>query len=139
MRFQVTGALKVRTQFGVRELQPGDVVAMPEDMALRLIEGGRVKPFSPDCFSPDGTLEAAFAEATADGWTDDQLLAYMDALRHAEALKSPWGFMVKDSPLAGDFWIISDATARERLPEGARSFGLSSRHAGCSRARRSLR
>lgn len=124
MKYQVIGALKVRTLSGVRELKTGDLIALPDDMAIRLIKGGRVRPLSPDCFSPDGTLEAAFTEAKTGGWPDDQLGDYIDALREAGALRPPWGFKVKDSLVLGDFWIISDATARDRLPAGAKTFTI---------------
>jgi hypothetical protein len=124
MKYEVIGILKVRTLSGVRELKSGDVVALPEDMALRLIKDGKIKRLSPDCFSPDGTLEAAFTEAKADGWTDDQLSDYIDALREAGILRTPWGFKVKDSPVLGDFWIISDAAARDKLPTKATAFTI---------------
>lgn len=124
MKYRVVDTLKVRTPSGVRELKPGDMVVLPEDMALRLIESGKVKPFCPDCFSPDETLEAVFREAEAGGWTDEQLCSHVDALRETEALKPPWGIKVRDSPSVGDFWIISDTTARERLPTNAFSFTL---------------
>lgn len=123
MKYQVISALKVRTPFGVRELKSGDLVALPEDMALGLIEGGKVKLFCPDCFSPDGLLEAAFMEALVRGWTDDKLLTLIDEHIQTGALKTPWGFKVKDSPvIGGDFWIISDTMARERIPAGTFSF-----------------
>ncbi|MBI5888927.1 MAG: hypothetical protein HZB82_09530 [Deltaproteobacteria bacterium] len=124
MKYQVVGSLKVRTMSGVRQLKSGDFISLPDDMALRLIKGGRVKPFSPDCFSQNGTLEAAFTEAKADGWTDDRLCDYIDALRKAQALKAPWGFKVKDSPLIEDYWIISESAARDRLPAGAKAFTI---------------
>ena len=94
-----------------------------ENMPLGLIEGGE-EPFSPDCFSPDGNLEDAFMETQAEGWTDEQLCIYIDALWEAGVLMGPWGFKVMDSPLVGDFWIISDATARDKLPAGAKSFTI---------------
>lgn len=124
MKYQVIDTFKVRTPSGVKELKPGDMVVLPEDMALRLVESGRIKPFRPDCFSPDGTLEAVFREAAGAGWTDEQLCSHIDALREAGALISPWGIKVRDSPSVGDFWIISDATARERLPPDDYSFTL---------------
>lgn len=96
----------------------------PENIALRQSERDAMKPFVYECFSPDGLLEEAFREATADGWTNDQLCEYIDALRWAEALQSPWGFKLQNSPFVGDLWIISDASAKEKLPAGAKSFTL---------------
>ena len=124
MKYQVIGILKVRTLSGVRELKSGDLVALLDDMAIRLIKDGRVKRLPPDCFSPDGTLETAFTEAKADGWTDDRLSDHIDALREAGTLRAPWGFKVKDSPVLGDFWIISDTVARDKLPAGATAFTI---------------
>lgn len=96
----------------------------PEIIAVRQSAGDAIQPFVYECFSPNGLIEEAFREATADRWTDDQLCEYIDALRETEALQSPWGFKLHDSPFIGDLWIISDASAREKLPAGAKSFTL---------------
>lgn len=96
----------------------------PEIIDVRQSEMDAIQPFVYECFSPDGLLEEALREATADGWTNDQLCEYIDALRWAEALQSPWGFKLHDSPFVGDLWIISDASAREKLPAGTKSFTL---------------
>lgn len=77
---------------------------------------------APDCFSLDGTLEAAFEEAQAGRRTDDRLLALIGEL--VTFLKTPWGFKVKDSPLIGDYWIINGPEARERIPAASVSFTL---------------
>ena len=124
MKYEVIGSLKVRTLSGIKELKSGDLVTLLDDMAFRLIESGRIRHFPHDCFSPDGTLEAAFTEAKADNWTDDLLGDYIDALREAGALMAPWGFKVKDSTALGDFWIISDAVARDNLPTKATAFTI---------------
>lgn len=96
----------------------------PENIALRQGEGDAIESFVYECFSPDDLLEEAFREATIDGWTNDLLYEYIDALREAEALQSPWGFKLQDSPFIGDLWIISDASAREKLPAGVKSITL---------------
>lgn len=44
MTYQLLTPLKVKTPEGIRELQAGELIALPEDMALRLIEKGKVKP-----------------------------------------------------------------------------------------------
>lgn len=81
-------------------------------------------PINPthDCFDPDSTIQAAIEEAKEDGWTDNRLIEYIDALREAGALKSPWGLKIKDSPLIGDYWILSDDKARELVPVKDTSF-----------------
>lgn len=124
MKYQVIGTLKVRTTSGVRLLKSDDLIVLPDDMAIRLVKDRRVRRLSPDCFSLDGTLEAAFTEAKTDGWTDDQLGDHIDALREAGALKAPWGLMIKESPVLGDFWIISYVAAKDRLPAGAKAFTI---------------
>lgn len=127
MNYQVLSRLKVKTQEGIRELQVGEVIVLPEDTALRLIEGGKVKPVetSPDCFDSEGVLEEVIREAQGRGWTDERLMALIDELIQNGCLQTPWGLKVKDSPLMkGDYWIISDTTARERIPAGAFSFTL---------------
>lgn len=96
----------------------------PENIAVRQSERDAIQPFSLDCFSPDGLLEETFREALAGGWTDDRLLTLIDELVQTSFLKSPWGFKVKDSLFVGDFWIIGDTTAKEKLPAGAKSFTL---------------
>lgn len=44
MTYRVLAPLKVKTPQGVRELQAEEMITLPEDMALRLIEGGKIKP-----------------------------------------------------------------------------------------------
>src|SRR3972149_1148581 len=126
MTYQVLTPLKVRTPEGIRELQAGAVIELPESMALRLVEGGKVRAqeSSPDCFDPEGVLEEVIREAEGRGWTDERLAALIDELIQNGCLMAPWGFRVKDSPIMGEYWIISDTTARERIPAGAFSFTL---------------
>lgn len=126
MNYQVLSSLKVRTPEGVRELQAGAVIDLPESTALRLIEGGKVKPVesSSDCFDPEGVLEEVVREAEGRRWTDERLMALIDELIQNGCLQAPWGLKVKDSSLMGDYWIISDTTARERIPAGVFSFTI---------------
>lgn len=122
MTYQVLGQIKVKTPLGIKELQAGAVIDLPESMALKLIEGGKIKPVEsfPDCFDPEGVLEEVIIEAKGRGWTDERLAALIDGLIQNGCLQAPWGFKVKDSPsMKGDYWIISDTTARERIPAGA--------------------
>jgi hypothetical protein len=51
-------------------------------------------------------------------------LTLIDEFIQAGALQAPWGFKVKDSPLIGDYWILSGPEARERIPQEAMSFTL---------------
>lgn len=126
MSYQVMAPLKVRTPEGIRELQAGAVIDLPESMALRLIEGGKVRPLesSSNCFDPEGVLEEVISEAEGRGWTDARFAALIDELSGNGLLQAPWGFKAKDSPLMGVYWIISDTTAKERIPAGAFSFTL---------------
>lgn len=57
MKYLIAGVLKVRSPSGVKELRSSDLVTLPKDIALQLIEGGRVKPFYPDCFSRTSCLK----------------------------------------------------------------------------------
>jgi hypothetical protein len=82
-----------------------------------------INPIS-DCFDPDGTLEVAIEEARVDGWGDDRLCEYIDALREAGCLRAPWGLRFKGSTILGDYWLLSDAEARGRIPLEGRSFAL---------------
>lgn len=124
MNYEVLSPLKVRTPEGIRELQTGEVVTLPAGEVSWLLESGKVKPSSPDCFSPDGLLELAFEEGITQGWTDERFLDLVETLLREGCLKAPWGFRVKDSPLIGDYWIVSDTTARTRIPVQVTSFTL---------------
>lgn len=73
-----------------------------------------------DCFDPEGILEAVIRKVQ----TNEEVLKTIDDLIQTECLKASWGFMVKDSPLIGNYWIISDTSARERIPVGATSFTI---------------
>lgn len=126
MSYQVLGQLKVKTPSGIRELQAGAVIDLPESMALRLIKGGKIKPVesSPDYFDPEGVLQEIISEAGGRGWTDERLMALIYELIQNGCLQAPWGLKVKDSSLMGDYWIICDTTARERIPAVAVSFTI---------------
>lgn len=43
-KYQIVGVLKVRTPSGVKELQAGEMVTLPDDMAEPLLAQGRIKP-----------------------------------------------------------------------------------------------
>jgi hypothetical protein len=46
MRYQIKEPLKAKTLQGEIELQAGQVITLPEDKAIRLIEAGKVRPVS---------------------------------------------------------------------------------------------
>ncbi len=46
MRYQIKEPLKAKTLQGEIELQAGQVITLPEDKAIRLIEAGKVRPIS---------------------------------------------------------------------------------------------
>jgi len=126
MTYEVLTTLKVKTLEGVRDIEPGEIITLPESVALRLLEGGRVKPYDPDCFSGDGTLESLISQARVERWTDNKLLPLIYELIHGDTLEAPWGFRVHDTPLVagGVYWIISDTMARHRVPVEAISFTI---------------
>ena len=45
MRYQVIDAFKVKISQGEMELQPGQVITLPHDLAIRLLNEGRIKVF----------------------------------------------------------------------------------------------
>ncbi len=67
-RYRVVASLKVRTPEGIRVLQAGEVIALPEDMALRLIEGGKIKPLPLPYFDLDGSLVIPFGSDSCFHW-----------------------------------------------------------------------
>lgn len=45
MRYQVIEAFKVKTSQGEMELQPGQVIILPKDKAIKLLNEGKIKAF----------------------------------------------------------------------------------------------
>jgi len=76
------------------------------------------------CFDPDGRLADLFLQGRAERWSDETLLKKTEDMIHDGALSEPWGFKVKDSPVIGDWWVLSGREARERIPKGAVSFAI---------------
>lgn len=68
MSYQVLIPLKVRTLEGIRELQAGEVIDLPEVMALRLIEGGKVKSLPMPSLETDGSLVIPFGSNSRYHW-----------------------------------------------------------------------
>jgi hypothetical protein len=89
---------------------------------LKRAGGEDKKVNGPQAFDPEGILEETIKEAKADGWTNDLLIEYIDALREAGALRAPWGLKIKGSPVIGDYWLLSDNEARVRIPVSATYF-----------------
>lgn len=48
MRYQALTTMKFKTPSGIREIFPGQVIAMPEEKAARLVESGKVIPIRQD-------------------------------------------------------------------------------------------
>jgi hypothetical protein len=75
-------------------------------------------------FDPSGLLAEILRRGYENGQTDEEVLGHVEAAIKNGSLTAPWGLMVKDSPLIGDYWIISCEKARERVPREAMSFTL---------------
>lgn len=67
-KYQVIASLKARTPEGIRELQAGEIIALPEDMALRLIEDGKVKPLPRPYFDPEADIVIPFDSNSRYHW-----------------------------------------------------------------------
>ena len=122
MNYLLLDQLRVKTPEGIRELQAGEIITLSEDMARGLIEKGKVRPLT-DCFDPDGILTEliAFYEGRDNG--NEMLINHIDQMFADGMLKPPYGFKLKGGHI-GDYWIISDTTAREKLPPEAMSFTI---------------
>lgn len=74
-KYQVITRLKVRTATGIREVQAGEVVNLPDHMADPLLEAGRIKPIVP-YFDEYGELRIPFgSEARYHWWAGGQGVA----------------------------------------------------------------
>lgn len=68
MTCQVLTLLKVSTPEGIRELQAGEVIALPEDMALQLIEKGKVSPLPKPYLDQSGDVVIPFRSDSRYQW-----------------------------------------------------------------------
>jgi hypothetical protein len=67
VKFRVLESLKVKTPEGERELQPGEIITLPRDKAIELINQGRIAPIGrvaykvySEIWEPVRTLESLF-------------------------------------------------------------------------------
>jgi len=61
MTYEVIRTFTARTNEGVREIRPGEVVTLPETAAKRLLEAGSIRPCTP---SPDRQDQAPTAKSS---------------------------------------------------------------------------
>lgn len=45
MRYAILDPFKIKTTQGEMQLQPGQVITLPQDKALKLLNEGKIKPF----------------------------------------------------------------------------------------------
>lgn len=69
-----------------------------------------------ECFDPDGYLQKLLAWAKETGKTDSEVAKAIDSVISVGTLKAPWGIKIKNSPILGDYWIVSDDQARKHIP-----------------------
>ena len=55
--YMMVSVLKVRTTSGIRELEPGEVVTLPEHLAEPLLRTGRIRPMPLPTLDVQGELE----------------------------------------------------------------------------------
>jgi len=78
---------------------------------------------SPEAFDPDGILQEVIGFWQGKDNGNESCIDHIDQMRADGMLKSPWGFKVRGGHI-GNYWIISDTTAREKLPPEAMSFTI---------------
>ena len=73
------------------------------------------KNLSPDgdAFDPDGALASLLECARRKGISDAQVASVVDDLIKSKSLKTPWGIRLKNSPILGNYWIVSDDQAKQ--------------------------
>lgn len=78
----------------------------------------QISPLPPgaESFDPDGTLASLLECARRKGISDAQVASIVDDLIRARSLKTPWGIKIKNSPIMGDYWIVSGDQAKRLVP-----------------------
>ncbi len=77
----------------------------------------------PSCFDPDGILQEVIGFWQDRDNGNESCIEHISQMIADGMLKSPWGFLVRSGHI-GDYWIISDTTAREKLPVDSQSFTI---------------
>jgi len=75
-----------------------------------------------DCFDPDGALASLLEWAKIKGISDVQVASVVDDLIKSKSLKAPWGIKIKNSPVLGDYWLVSDDQAKKHIPGNETAF-----------------
>jgi len=76
-----------------------------------------------EAFDPDNILTEIIAFYEDEDNGNEMIIDHIDQMIADGMLKPPYGFKVKGGHI-GDYWIISDTTAREKLPPEAMSFTI---------------
>ena len=82
------------------------------------------KNLSPDgdTFDPDGALASRLECARRKRIGDAQVASIVDDLIKSKSLKPPWGIKIKNSPILGNYWVVSDDQAKKIVPKGETTF-----------------
>lgn len=75
-----------------------------------------------EAFDPDGALVSLLECARRKGISDDQVASIVDDLIRDKSLKAPWGIKIKNSPIMGDYRIVSDDEAKKLIPGNETAF-----------------
>ena len=75
-----------------------------------------------EAFDPDGALASLLECAKRKGIGDAQVVSIVDDLIRAKSLKPPWGIKIKNSPILGDYWVVSDDEAKKLIPGNEAAF-----------------
>ena len=76
-----------------------------------------------EAFDPDNILTEIIAFYEDEDNGNEMIIDHIDQMIADGMLKPPYGFKVKGGHI-GDYWIISDTIAREKLPVEAMSFTI---------------
>lgn len=85
MKYQVLDSLKVKTQQGEIELQPGQVIILPENKAIKLIEAGKINPIPETLNDLSPEQREAYEERAG-------IMQYDGGMSKEDAEKHSWCF-----------------------------------------------
>jgi hypothetical protein len=75
-----------------------------------------------EAFDPDGYLETLLSWARKHDESDYEVTEWIDDIIKDQVLNPPWGIKIKNSPILGDYWIVSDNEAKKRVPDNEIAF-----------------
>lgn len=72
-----------------------------------------IPPFSEECFDSNNYFIKLMRRLSEDNFPSAEIIKIIDAAISSGVPKPPWGVKIKNCPVLGDYWLVSDDQAKK--------------------------